>query len=382
MYNYHMKINIIVAYSNNYIIGNDNNLPWNYKEDLEYFKTITSYTRKNDTKNAIIMGYNTWISIKKKLKNRVNIVITTKIIEKKEGEEDLFFVDSLGSAIDICKDVFNSKKIENIFIIGGEKIYTYFFRSYFYTYIDKIYITKINKDFEGNKYFPNIDNKFYYTQISTSYENPELEYRVLQYNKNYIHPDNKYVYFLKNIIERNNEYGLQLKYDIKSYFPLITILNIKLNELNLEIKKILENDIIKIKINEIIGKINNNDYNNDLSIKLIENNLFKSNYYFIIENDKISCVINQEYVNIIAEIPYSLILGGIITYIISFITKKERHLLIYSCVNSYILEENKKNYTDIIWNNPKPLPLLEINDNNQKTINDIKLDDIHFLGID
>lgn len=380
-----MKINIIVAYSNNYIIGNDNNLPWNYKEDLEYFKTITSHTRKDDNKNAIIMGYNTWLSIKKKLKNRINIVITTKNIEKTGLEDnDLFFVDSMGSAIDVCKDVFNSQKIENIFIIGGEKIYTYFFRSYFYTYIDKIYITKINKDFEGNKYFPNIDNKFYYTQISTSYENPELEYRVLQYNKNYIHPDNKYIYYLKKIFERNNEYGLQLKYDVKSYFPLITILNIKNTQLKLEIQKILENDIIKIKINEIINKINNNDYN-DLSIKLMEHNLFKTNYYFIVdnENDNISCVINQEYVNIITEIPYSLILSGIIIYIISFITKKQRNLLIYSCVNSYVLEENKKDYTDdIIWNNSKPLPLLEINDNNQQNINDIKYDDIHFLGID
>jgi dihydrofolate reductase len=327
------------------------------------------------------MGYNTWLSIKKKLKNRINIVITTKIIEKKEGEDDLLFVDSMGSAIDICKDVFNSKKIENIFIIGGEKIYTYFFRSYFYTYIDKIYITKINKDFEGNKYFPNIDNKFYYTQISTSYQNPELEYRVLQYNKNYIHPDNKYVYYLKKIFERNNEHGLQLKYDIKSYFPLITILNIKNIQLKLELYKILDNDIIKIKINEIIDKINNNDYN-DLSIKLLNNNLFKSNYYFIIDDDNISCVINQEYVNIITDIPYSIILGGIIVYIISFITKKERNLLIYSCVNSYVLEENKKDYADIIWNNPKPLPLLEIIDTNQSNINDIKLDEINFLGID
>jgi dihydrofolate reductase len=375
-----MKINIIVAYSNNYVIGNDNNLPWNYKEDLEYFKTITSYTRKNDTKNAVIMGYNTWLSIKKKLKNRINIVITTKTIEKLDGD-DLFFVDSMGSAIDICKDVFNSKKIENIFIIGGEKIYTYFFRSYFYTYIDKIYITKINKDFEGNKYFPNIDNKFYYTQISTSYINPELEYRILQYNKNYIHPDNKYVYYLKKIFDRNNEYGLQLKYDIKSYFPLITILNIKNIQLKLEAFKILDNDNIKIKINEIIDKINNKDYN-DLTIMLLNNNLFKSNYYFIIDNDNISCVINQEYVNIITDIPYSIILGGIIIYIISFITKKERNLLIYSCVNSYVLEENKKDYADIIWNNPKPLPLLEIIDTNQNNINQIKLDEINFLGVD
>jgi dihydrofolate reductase len=376
-----MKINIIVAYSNNYVIGNDNNLPWNYKEDMEYFKTITSYTRKNDTKNAVIMGYNTWLSIKKKLKNRINIVITTKNIEKKEEENDLLFVDSMGSAIDICKDVFNSKKIENIFIIGGEKIYTYFFRSYFYTYIDKIYITKINKDFEGNKYFPNIDNKFYYTQISTSYQNPELEYRVLQYNKNYIHPDNKYVYYLKKIFERNNEYGLQLKYDIKSYFPLITILNIKHIQLKLELYKILGNDNIKIKINEIIDKINNNDYN-DLSIKLLNNSLFKSNYYFIIDNDNISCIINQEYANIITDIPYSIILGGIIIYIISFITKKEKNLLIYSCVNSFVLEENKKDYADIIWNNPKPLPLLEIIDTSQSNINDIKLDEINFLGVD
>ena len=150
----------------------------------------------------------------------------------------------------------------------------------------------------------------------------------------------------------------------------------------MELLKILENDNIKVKINEIINKINNNDYNN-LSIKLMDDEIFSANYYFINNDDnKLSCIINQEYVNIISDIPKSIILGGLIIYIISFITKKERNLLVYSCVNSYILEENKKDYTDIIWNNPKPLPLLEITDNNQKNIDDIKLDDIHFLGLD
>jgi dihydrofolate reductase len=381
-----MKINIIVAYSNNNIIGNDNDLPWNYKEDLEYFRKITSYTTNIESKNAVIMGYNTWLSIKKKLKNRINIVITTKIIEKTDGDNDLFFVNSIDSAIDICKDVYDTKKIENIFIIGGEKIYTYFLRSSFNTYLDKIYITKINRDFTGNKYFPNIDNKFYYTQISRSYKNPELEYRVLQYDKGYNHPDNNYVFFLKKMLNYNNEYCLKLEYDIKSYFPLITLLNLKLYDLKIELMKIIGNNNIKIKINEIVNKINSNEYANNYSklcLKLINDNLFLSNYYFIIDNnDKISCIINQEYSNIITSIPKSIILGGLIVYIISAITKKERNLLIYSCVNSYILEENKKDYTGIIWNNPKPLPLLEIsNIDNIDNIDDFVLDDFVFLGV-
>ena len=155
-----LSINVIVAYSDNFVIGNNNDIPWLYKEDLKYFQNITTLTNNKQTKNVVIMGYNTYMSLNsKKLKNRVNIVITTK---KLENDVDLYFVDSLGTAIEESKRMLLNNIIEKIFIIGGESIYIYFFKSYYYKFLDKIYITRIQKSFEGNKLFYGHEEKSYY----------------------------------------------------------------------------------------------------------------------------------------------------------------------------------------------------------------------------
>ena len=70
---------IILACDINNGIGKNNKLPWKIKEDMEYFKTKTTYSEYPDYKNVVIMGYNTWISIPNKfrpLKGRINIIIT------------------------------------------------------------------------------------------------------------------------------------------------------------------------------------------------------------------------------------------------------------------------------------------------------------------
>ena len=92
-----MKVNIIVAYSNNYVIGNNNDIPWYYKEDLQYFKKITTETIDKYKKNIVISGYNTHLSIPNNyLKDRINIVITTKKIENKDN---IYYVNSFDNAI-------------------------------------------------------------------------------------------------------------------------------------------------------------------------------------------------------------------------------------------------------------------------------------------
>ena len=69
--------NIILACDNNYGIGLDNKLPWNFKKDMEYFKNITSSNIPYQ-KSIVIMGRNTMESLPKKhLPNRINIVIFT-----------------------------------------------------------------------------------------------------------------------------------------------------------------------------------------------------------------------------------------------------------------------------------------------------------------
>ena len=169
-----MKINIIVAYSNNYVIGNNNYIPWYYKEDLQYFRKITTETTDKFKKNIVIMGYNTHLSISNNiLKDRINIVITTKELENKDT---IYYVNSITNALELCEKLIFDNSAEKVFIIGGESIYNCF---RYYKFLDKIYITRIYNDFIGNKYFYKLEDEFKFESIIQSKIHPELEYQIL-----------------------------------------------------------------------------------------------------------------------------------------------------------------------------------------------------------
>ena len=102
-----MKITIIVAVSENLVIGYKNALPWHISEDLKHFKQIT-------INHSVVMGRKTFESIGKPLKERRNIVISRDRTLKIEGVE---VVNSLDDAIH------RTKNENEIFIIGGEQIY-------------------------------------------------------------------------------------------------------------------------------------------------------------------------------------------------------------------------------------------------------------------
>ena len=77
-------LNLIFCVDNSGLFGRKNNLPWNFKEDLKYFKDITTnFNKINNDNNIIVMGYNTWISLNKKLPNRINVVISNRYKENK-----------------------------------------------------------------------------------------------------------------------------------------------------------------------------------------------------------------------------------------------------------------------------------------------------------
>lgn len=134
-------ISLIVAIGVDNIIGMDNDLPWNYPEDLKYFKKVT----KGKT---VIMGLNTFDSIVSRighpLPNRKNIVATLDKNFKYEG------VEVVNDFISFMKENLDTE--EEIFVIGGKQIYTLCL-----DYVQKMYITHVNKYHEGNVYFPTID---------------------------------------------------------------------------------------------------------------------------------------------------------------------------------------------------------------------------------
>jgi dihydrofolate reductase len=133
------KLSIIVAVAKNNAIGKDNKLLWHISEDLKRFKKLT-------TGNTIIMGKNTFYSLPfRPLPNRTSIVITDVPGEVIDG---CVMAYSIEEAICKCD---NTK--EN-FIIGGASIYRQFL-----PLADKLYLTKVHKDFEADCFFPEIDLK-------------------------------------------------------------------------------------------------------------------------------------------------------------------------------------------------------------------------------
>ena len=131
-----MAITIIVAKSNNGIIGKDGDLPWRIPEDLKRFKRLT-------TGNIVVMGRKTYDSIGRPLPNRKNIVIsrnTSLKIEGVEVEQDLI-------------DVLKRNQEENVYVIGGGQIYVEAL-----PFSEKLEVTEVDVELVGDTSFPEIDS--------------------------------------------------------------------------------------------------------------------------------------------------------------------------------------------------------------------------------
>ena len=127
-------ISQIFAISLNNVIGKENKLPWNLPNDLKYFKSKT-------INHPIIMGRKTFESFGKPLKNRLNIIVTSNTSYQQPG---CIIVHNLDDAVEKAKEV----DMEEIFIIGGSSLF-----SESLSYIDKIYITEIKAEVEGDTFF-------------------------------------------------------------------------------------------------------------------------------------------------------------------------------------------------------------------------------------
>jgi len=138
---------LIVAFDINRGIGLKNNLPWKIKEDMQKFVNLS----KKNGKNAIIMGKNTWLSLSNKpLKNRYNIVLSTTLDKNIILPETTIF-NNIDDIIKFCNN-----KFEEIWIIGGEKIYNLFLEK---DLVDEIYITHIEKAYNCDTFFPELSNE-------------------------------------------------------------------------------------------------------------------------------------------------------------------------------------------------------------------------------
>ena len=136
-------ISHIVAVSENNIIGVKGNLPWDIPEDMKFFR--------NKTKGrAIIMGRKTFESLGHPLPHRLNVVVTKT---KNYVAPKAVATDSITEAIKICQS-YADEYGEEIFIIGGGEIYQQSL-----DLVDRIYLTRIHKSFEGDTRYPVLNPK-------------------------------------------------------------------------------------------------------------------------------------------------------------------------------------------------------------------------------
>ena len=141
-----MIVSLIVAVAKNRVIGKDNDLIWNLPKDMRFFKEKT-------TGHHVIMGRKNFESIPEKyrpLPNRTNIIVTRK---QQYETKNILTVNSVKEGIEIAKR--NNDK--EPFIIGGGEIYELSLKE---DLVDKIYLTKLHKEFSGDTFFPILDKKW------------------------------------------------------------------------------------------------------------------------------------------------------------------------------------------------------------------------------
>lgn len=130
-----MNLSLIVAITQNHVIGKDNQMPWHLPADLARF-------RKNTLGKPVIMGRKTFESIGRALPKRINIVLSRRPYEK----EGIIWKDSLESAVDFLKDQ------TEIMLIGGGELFKQYLPQ-----ADRLYLTEIQTQLEGDTFFPSID---------------------------------------------------------------------------------------------------------------------------------------------------------------------------------------------------------------------------------
>lgn len=160
-------ISIIVARAANNIIGDKGTIPWKIPEDMHHFKEIT-------TGGVVIMGRKTYESIGKPLSNRVNIIVS-RTMSSKNNVPDKWIVPSLDTAIAIARSEYPEKEI---FLIGGHSIYQAGIEI-----ADKLYITELTIDVQGDTEFVYFNENDYYKTVTKEAMSNGVLYSFVEYQR-------------------------------------------------------------------------------------------------------------------------------------------------------------------------------------------------------
>ena len=212
--------NIILASDENNGIGKNNSIPWNVPQDIELFKTLTSSIC--GINKVIIMGYNTMKSLKNGyLKNRINIVITSKIIQKNNNDNNIYYVSNLNEALNTAYSLVG-KDASRVWIIGGSILYN---KAIYHPDLNLIYHSRIKGNYECDVKFILPKCKIISTDEMTGFtlnilspiHNVEVSYLRLL-NEVLLNGDERQT---RNGITYSL-FGKEIVFNVAEYFPLLT----------------------------------------------------------------------------------------------------------------------------------------------------------------
>ena len=243
-----MFFNIVVCTDKIFGIGKNNDIPWKFNKDIQYFKNLTIGNINEDKYNVVIMGNNTYKSIPLKyrpLNKRINMILSkSHVPTNNESLDDIEYIknnpvyfnniDHLLIYLDKIKTYVN-----NCFIIGGSMIYNIFLNL---KLVNTIYLTKINnKSYECNTFF---DLELYKKQFKIISETPYIDIdtkinkssTLINYIYSYINKEeNKFIKTVNKILNKGvynldrsgvgtlSIFGKSFTYDIRNYrLPLFT----------------------------------------------------------------------------------------------------------------------------------------------------------------
>ncbi len=137
-----MKISLVVAASENGVIGRGGGLPWRQSSDLKTFRRLTMG-------KPMIMGRRTFESIGKPLDGRDNIVVTRDPFFEVNG---VSVAPGVADAVTLARVLAMTRGADEIMVIGGAQIYDALL-----PIADRIYLTRIHAEVEGDRHLPPLD---------------------------------------------------------------------------------------------------------------------------------------------------------------------------------------------------------------------------------
>lgn len=173
-----IKISMIAAMGKNRVIGNNNKLIWEIPEDMKWFRDQTRG-------KPVIMGRKTFESIGRLLPKRLNIVISRQEGFSLPDFPKAEMSNSLEAAIEIANTHANQNGLKEIFIIGGAQIYALGL-----PITDRLYLTHIDKSYEGDTFFPEFDENNWTVEFTENHKGttatPAFAFKIYEKNSGLI----------------------------------------------------------------------------------------------------------------------------------------------------------------------------------------------------